>query len=481
MKYRNLAILGIILLVIIGIAFSNLEFKEKRYHQHLDAKVRPEDVVTTDEFATHLPIIDIKTEAAIPPSFVQADSGEKKNYEVVKSSVKYIQNEETENKRGDKPVFTTNAYIRTRGNSSRRFKKKGYLLKFQNEDFTDNRDIEIDGMVADSDWVLNGPYLDKTLIRNYMTYNIAGEIMDYSPNVRYCEVFINNEYMGLYLLIEKIGYNKEGRVEVSKTNPKSRDTSYIIKSERPRDSDHIIETLNEKIFIKTENTPEIEVIYPNKTLTEKQKDYIEKDIRKTEKVLMSSNFKDRVNGYRKYIDVDSFIDYCIINEFSGNTDANKYSMYLYKDVRGKLKRVIWDFNNAYNNYVNTNTTNKMYIVNAWWYKYLMKDEYFTNKFIKRYNYLRKTILSDEYLNNYIDETIEYLGPAIERNYKRWPDVLKEDLLEDVEIDNVPIKRNQHTYKEAISYLKNEIKTRGQYLDESIDSLKYYSNNAIMGN
>lgn len=481
MKYKIIAICGIVVAMLSAVFFSNFEFKEKRYHQHLEANVRPEDVVTTDEFATHLPIIDIKTEAAIPPSFVKTDSGEEKNYEVVKSSVKYIQNESTENKRGDKPVFTTKAYIRTRGNSSRRFDKKGYLLKFQNEDYTDNRDIEIDGMVADSDWVLNGPYLDKTLIRNYMTYNVAGEFMDYSPNVRYCEVFINDEYMGLYLLVEKIGYNKDGRVDISKTDSKSSETSYIIKSERPRDSDHIIETLNERIFIKTENTPEIEVIYPNKTLTEKQKNYIEKNIRTIEKVLMSSNFKDVANGYRKYIDVDSFIDYCIINEFSGNTDANKYSMYLYKDVRGKLKRVIWDFNNAYNNYVNTNTTGKMYIVNAWWYKYLMKDEYFTKKFIERYYYLRQTVLSDEYLNNYIDETIEYLGPAIERNYKRWPNVLKENLLNDVEIDDKPVKRNQHTYEEAVNYLKKEIKTRGKYLDESMDSLEYYSNNAIMGN
>lgn len=486
MKYRNLAIISIILLAVVGIAFSNFEFKEKRYHQHLEEKVRPEDVVTTDEFATHLPIIDIKTEAAIPPSHKERkdENGKiikEKNYDVVKSSIKYIQNEDIENKRGDKPVFTTNAYIRTRGNSSREFEKKGYLLKFQNENYTDNRDIEIDGMVADSDWVLNGPYLDKTLIRNYMTYNVVGEIMDYSPNVRYCEVFINDEYMGLYLLIEKIGYNKNGRVDISKTDSKSRETSYIIKSDRPRESESVINTLNERIFMKTESTPEMEIIYPNKTLTEKQKDYIEKDIRTIEKVLMSSNFKDIKKGYRKYIDVDSFIDYCIINEFVSNIDANKYSMFLYKDVRGKLKRVVWDFNNAYNNYVNSNTTEVMTITTTWWYKYLMKDEYFNNKFIERYNYLRKNVLSDEYLNKYIDETIEYLGPAIERNYKRWPNVLKEDLLEDVELNNIPIKRNQHSYDEAILYLKNEIKSRGKFLDDTIGTIKYYSKNSIIGN
>ena len=56
------------------------------------------------------------------------------------------------------------------------------------------------GMDAHYEWAMHGPYLDKSLIRNYMWYNIAGEIMDYAPNVRFCEVIINGEYKGLYVM-----------------------------------------------------------------------------------------------------------------------------------------------------------------------------------------------------------------------------------------------------------------------------------------
>lgn len=479
MKYRNLAILGIILLVIIGIAFSNLEFKEKRYHQHLDAKVRPEDVVTTDEFATHLPIIDIKTEAAIPPSYKETkdENGKiikEKNYDVVKSSLKYIQNEDTENKRGDNPVFTTNAYIRTRGNSSREFEKKGYWLEFQNKDFTSNRDIEIDGMVADSDWVLHGPYLDKTLIRNYVCYNIAGEFMDYSPNVRFCELFINNEYMGLYVLTEKIKYNKDGRIDVSKTDPKLSATSYIIKIDRPtNDKEYRVEGLLEAAGeLYTKYSGAMQIIYPNKTLTEKQYDYIERDLAKVEKTIISRSVRSKKDSYKNYIDVDSFVDYYILNEFTANGDATTLSTYLYKDVRGKLKLVTWDHNSSFDNYELGDQMDRIIFDSSWWYKYLLRDEYFTEKVIDRYKYLRKNILSDEYLMNYIDDTIEYLGPAIERNYERWPTALKFDIL-------VPKERNQHSHDEAIDYLKNAIKRRGAYLDKNIDTLKRLSHKSMI--
>lgn len=479
MKYRIIAVCTLVVTIFTAIVFSNIQLKEKRYHQHLEAKVRPEDIVTTDEFATHLPLIDIKTEEAIPPThkYEKEEDGtvvRKRNYDFVKSSFQYIQNEDTENKRGDKPVFTTNAYIRTRGRSSRDFNKKGYWIEFQNEDFSDNRDIEIDGMVADSDWVLHGPYMDKTLIRNYMCYNIAGEMMDYSPNVRFCEVFINDKYEGLYVLTEKIKYNEDGRVNITKTDPKLSETSYIIKIDEPIDGKYRINGLLEeigKIDVRGGNAMRIE--YPNKTLTEKQYDYINKNLAKIEKTIYSKTIIDRKESYKRYIDVNSFVDYFILSEFTYNIDASSLSTYLYKDVRGKLKLVPWDYNNSFENYENTTgTLNNFFLKKKWWYKYLLKDTYFTNKIISRYYSLRKGVLSDEYLNKYIDDTIEYLGPAIDRNFERWPDSLEADLLN-------PKERNQHSHKEAVDYLKKAIKLRGEYLDKNIESLKQYSHKSFV--
>lgn len=480
MKYRNLAILGIILLVIIGIAFSNLEFKEKRYHQHLDAKVRPEDVVTTDEFATHLPIIDIKTEAAIPPSYKETkdENGKiikEKNYDVVKSSLKYIQNEDTENKRGDDPVFTTNAYIRTRGRSSRSFDKKGYWLEFQNDDFSKNRDIEIDGMVADSDWVLHGPFLDKTLIRNYIAYNIVGEIMEYSPEVRFCELFLNDEYQGLYLIVEKINYNKEGRINITKTDPKSRETSFILKlDEGYADEAHKLSTFYDesgKRGISKRDFEKFIISYPSSTLTINQHGYIKEEVSKFEKTLSSFDVNNKKHGYKRYIDINSFVDYFVINEFFMNVDAGRLSTYYIKDIRGKIKMVGWDYNNIFNNYFNDMTDiHEIYSTNVW-FGYLLRDKEFVQKVVTRYEELRKTYFSEEYLNNYIDETVLYLGKAIDRNYEKWGYTFTKKYNENKNVRRLkPIDRNPNSHEEAINYLKENIKIHANYLDENIYNL-----------
>lgn len=298
--------------------------------------------------------------------------------------------------------------------------------------------------------------------------------MDYSPNVRFCELFINNEYMGLYVLTEKIKYNKNGRVDISKTDSKLSTTSYIVKIDRPtNESEYRIEGLLEAVGeLYTKYSGAMQIIYPNKTLTEKQHDYIERDLAKVEKTIVARSVRSKKDSYRNYIDVDSFVDYYILNEFTAKGDATTLSTYLYKDVRGKLKLVTWDHNSSFDNYELGDQMDRIIFDSSWWYKYLLRDEYFTNKVIDRYKYLRKNVLSDEYLMNYIDETIEYLGPAIDRNYKRWPTAFKFDILE-------PKERNQHSYEEAVDYLKKAIQRIGEYLDKNIETLRRFSHKSMI--
>ena len=161
--------------------------------------------------------------------------------------------------------------IRVRGNSSRGFDKKGYLLNFKDETLVNNKDVSLVGFSAESDWVLNGPFLDKTLIRNYMCYNLAGEIMDYSPNVIFCEVFLNGQYEGLYLLLEKIGRGSDGRLDLTKTDPKRAETSYILRLDRDAEDElHRLYPFSYYSGINWSNAQgarSLEIIYPGAYLT----------------------------------------------------------------------------------------------------------------------------------------------------------------------------------------------------------------------
>lgn len=480
MKYRIMAIAIIIFVVITSIIFSRFEFNKNRYHQHLEAEVRPEDVVTTDEFATHLPIIKINIDEPIPEPHLRNNDGSLvlneyghtiENNDTIKSKIEYIQNEKKENKLQDTPRFESNAKFRIRGNSSREFDKKGYSIKFMNDDFTKSRDIEIDGMTADSNWVLHGPFMDKTLIRNYICYNLAGQGFDvYSPNVRFCELFLNNKYEGLYLLVEEINYNESGRINVTESNPSSDMTSYILKIDKlsSKEEENIESFFFDTYRRTSNNNSRVSIRYPSDIL-ENQKSYIENKYYKIERTISSESISDKKDGYRKYLDEESFIDYFIFNEFVMNSDILDKSTFLYSDVKnGKLRTAVWDFNNSFGNYIIDEATGDFIMTDRWWYSYLLRDKNFTEKIIKRYKYLRENILSDEYLINYIDETVKYLGPAIDRNFERWSNVMETNFILD------PIESNQHGYNESIEYLKYKIIERGKFMDRNIESLRYYS-------
>ena len=103
---------------------------------------------------------------------------------------------------------------------------------------------------------------------------------------------------------------------------------------------------------------------------------------------------------------------------------------------------------------------------------IFKDEEFAKRVIRRYRQLRRSILSDKYLSDYIDDTMEWLGPAVERNYQRWKSAFDENMLT-VQIGETSIDRNQHTPEEAVDFLKDWIVDRGDWLDEKIDVLNFF--------
>ncbi len=480
MKYKLIFISCIVFIMLSSVAFENLELPKNRYHQH---KNHVTDISskgsTNNNFSTHLPLINITTDAPIhSPYSVDENANKERNDEMVSSTIKYYDSEIKDNALEDIPAITEKALIRIRGRSSRSFEKKGYLLKFKENNLVDNKKISLSGMVADSDWVLHGPYMDKTLIRNYLCYNLAGEIMDYSPNVRFCEMFLNGEYQGLYLLTEKIEYNDDGRIDFTQTDPDVMSTSYILSFDVGSDDPfYALNTFNfytGRNGAKNKGSGMLEIIYPGKTLTTAQKSYIENDISQFEKALVSFDSSDPKRGYPSFLDIESFVDYFIISEFAMNSDSGILSTYLYKDIRGKMKLVVWDFNSAFNNYTpEMSEPHYFMMTDKIWYQYLLKDTEFVNKIEKRYKELRKTYLSDGYILDYIDETVAYLGPAIERNNAKWGySFSKEyDLL-------LPTQRNPRTYEEALKQLKEIIVERGSYMDKNIENLYSLAHDSI---
>ncbi len=460
--------------------FSENDLYKNRYHEHLEKSTsnveynylginettyKSKDIII-DNFSSHLPVISFDTRNQ---KILGGDDRTEKDY--IQVSMNVYDNKDELNTLSDK-TYSTEALIRYRGNSSRFFEKKGLRLKLVNKKGEDNP-YKLLGLSKDSDFVLHGPYLDKTLIRNYLGYNITGEVMEYSPNVRFCEVFVNGEYQGVYLLVETIKVSKD-RINISKLNKNSKVTSYLLEiTSRRTVGDDIFYLDNFTKYTKRiKENSEYNIKYPSsKKITPELNEYINNDLSNIEKILYSYDYNDENLGYMKYIDVDSFVNYVVFNEFFLNYDAGNNSTYLYKDKTGKLKLAFWDLNNIFDNYfVGMLTESQEFMMkDKSWFQMLLKDEYFTNRVISRYKELRQTVLSEEYLYNYIDDTVDYLGPAIERNFVRWGDTFTDEKNKYTDVE-----RNAHSYKEAIDDLKSAIHERGEWLDNSIESLRQFS-------
>lgn len=458
---------------------ADFEKKESRIHQHLEAGEKAACSHGDNLLCTHLPLVEIETGGHdIPGAPILDDKGFIVDYTVteagasrLKATVEITDNAETNNHVTDTPAMATSALINIRGRSSREYDKKSYRITLIYDDGINNNQ-PVMGMDAHHEWVLHGPFLDKSLIRNYMWYNIAGECMEYAPNVRFCEVVINGSYQGLYLMTESItkGYD-DSRLTMEVEKKGNTFSGYVLRVNDIYPFEETTSVIYDYGNYSYVARIPVEVICPGTiNQTEEMCRAIELEFSAFEKALYSYDYDSEEYGYIQWIDVPSFVDYFILNEFVCNMDAGRLSTYIYKDISGKYKLCVWDFNNACDNYMETRVNlHNFDTQNRLLYHMLCRDEDFTEAIITRYEELRQGVLSEEYLMNYIDQTIAYLGPAIKRNFDTWGySFLPEQNLLRGE------GREISSYDEAITQLKDFLIERGNWMDQNIDAVREFS-------
>lgn len=458
MRYKVFAILACIGLVFF---MGLVVVQQNRMTQ--EAQAEPEPAVPVahaeGEFSTHLPIVLLDT---LGEEFEEKED--------IWTQISVIDNENGINFISDTPDIQVAALTHQRGATSFHFDKKQYRLEFYEEMGSDKQlDISVMGMASESDWVLNAPYLDKTLVRNALMYQIARDTMEWAPDTRFCELFLNGEYMGLYLMMETVKVS-ENRLDLSDFGLLSGDTSYLVLRDRWNSRINQMETYG--IDAAKTSYPWF-IQYPvYKNLTDAQATWIERDISEFERVLYGENFDDPEAGYQNYIDMDSFVTYFVINEFSLNEDAGFLSTYCYRDIAGKLKMgPVWDFNNTFDNFQGYEfPADEFCLPNNDWFERLVQDKAFVDAVVAKYRELRQGILSEEELYARIDGYHAYLGEAIDRNFEVWGSSFERTLLTNREDGT---DRNPKSFEEAVEQLKNCIHERGAFLDANIEKLYFY--------
>ena len=337
--------------------------------------------------------------------------------------------------------------IEIRGSSSQMFPKKSYGFETRSSDWQDDIDVNLGGFPAEEDWILYGPYSDKSLIRNKLTFDLSNSIGYKASKVKFYDLYINNDYKGLYVLMEKIKRD-ENRVNITKLEGDSVDGGYIIKIDKPTgdgegcntcydDSFSFRSTYDENGYLSDDSPIYFIYHYPKpEDIFNNQKDHISSIINQFETVLASDNFDNADTGYQSIIDVDSFIDFFIINEITKNIDGYRLSTYINVDIDQKIKMgPIWDFNLAFGNadYCDAaNTQGWLYNFNSicpgdiwqvpFWWRRLMESVYFKQRLKDKWQLYRSTTLSDVSIESQIDSYVDYLNSnnAIRQNFYKWP-------------------------------------------------------------
>jgi hypothetical protein len=371
--------------------------------------------------------------------------------------------------------------IEIRGQSSMMFPKKSYAFETRDET-GENLNVSLLGMPPENDWALYAPYTDKSMLRNIVSFELGRKMGNYCSRSACCEVVIDDDYKGVYTLMEKIKKD-DNRVDIATLDPT--DISgvdltggYIIKVDKiDLDFQYGEDGWKSNPSPAYPNAKDItfQYFYPEADdIVPEQKDYIRDFITQAENSLTIYYFSNPYLGYQKYFDVLSFIDFMLLSEIAKEVDKYRYSTYFYKEKDndgGKLfAGPAWDFDLGYGNVdywdPGLDHSGWMYLMveaHEWsimfWWKRLMEDPYFRDMAFTRWTWLRQNKLGDDAVHSLIDSVLVVINEAKDRNYERWP------ILGTYVWPNHDWYGN--TYADEVEYFESFLFPRLEWMDNSL--------------
>lgn len=385
---------------------------------------------------TNLPTVVINTEG----------SQEIVSKEEELSSTVYIISEE-----GTNLLATTETGVRGRGNASwDQFPKKPYRLKFK------SKQSPLGAPASAKKWTLISNYSDKSLMRNILAFEASRRIgQAYTPYCHPVDVIVNGEYRGCYQLCDQVEA-AEGRVPAK--------DGYLIEIDA-------YAWKEVSAFWSWRGTP-VTIKHPDEDdITDSQRQHIESFFNQMETAALGEDFTDPEKGYRKYLDLESFLRNLLVGDFCGNTDL-LWSVYMYKDAKdGKLYAgPTWDhdlsFDNDYRSYPVNANNDFIFLFVPSPASDAVRD--ITRRIVKE-DPEAKNLLAQYWnqaleegdlktLPEYLDQTYVLLQESQELNFKRW------DILDSQVHMNF---QALGTYESEVNFLKNCLKERLVKFDEYV--------------
>lgn len=303
------------------------------------------------------------------------------------------------------------ARVWQRGRSSRYIEKHQYGVELHDEAGEDSN-VDLLGMGDESDWIVNGNWYDRSLVRNKLGYDLFrafGGGVRYAPESRYCELSLNGEYEGLYLLQERIKRDGD-RIDI---DPDPGDgLSMVLKQD------------DEECFYTNQTTHGCwKLVYPNEsTISAESSEGASGWLAELEDAVRRGDPADP-NGAWAFIDEDSFIDVVLLEELVKNEDFCWTSLHAWKDHDGLLNFTPWDLDMGYGNlanYEDYGTTDTWIAYRPELFAVPGQAEETHTRMAARWAELRGEVLAEDAVFARIDTMQATMGDALGRNLERWP-------------------------------------------------------------
>ena len=427
-------------------------------------------------FRSEVPILQIDTHGRVIPDDpkVRADL------------VIHFDPRESTQSFGSRTEYRGGIGIELLGQSSLKFPKKSYALEL--------RDPQGHGMAApllglppDSNWVLHGPYSDKTLMRNYLAYALASRMDLPSPGTRFVELFLRQlpwgtAYRGVYLLVEASGRSPGAlglaALAPSDTTEPAISGGYIVQIDRVQKGDEFVVLPGDSMSPHPDQVIFVSPRHPAPA----QKMWLAAHFDSMEAALPPAHSLADAEGYARYLDVDSFVDFLLLQETVKNTDAYRYSASMYKDRAGKLRMgPVWDFDLATGNVTRNDGCDPagwmIHFMSSrrWdqapprWWRLLLEDRAFRERVDSRWHELRAGPLATGNVLALIDSAAFTLRGAQRRNFQRWH-VLGGTVWQNCPVpgSNPPVY--DATWKDEVAHLRSWMESRLHWMDEHIATI-----------